>query len=135
MTPDAIIERLGLEPHLDGGFAAQTWGADREPAAATAMVQLLRAAERTRWVRLDADELWVFHAGSPLALDLAAVDRAAERVLLGPELGSSELPQRLVPAGLWRSAVPVGAWTLFGRVVAPGRTVAQVEIAPEGWMP
>jgi Cupin superfamily (DUF985) len=56
-----VIERLGLEPHPEGGWYRQTWR--HEPAegsggAGTAIYYLLAAGERSAWHRVDATEIW-----------------------------------------------------------------------------
>lgn len=129
------IERLGLERHPEGGWFRETW---RGPAAAdgravgTSIYFLLARGRTSRWHRLDADEVWHFHAGSPLALDVA-LDGAREELRLGP--GEGARPQRVVPAGAWQRARSLGDWTLVGTTMAPGFTVEGFELAPEGWTP
>ena len=64
----AIIDRLGLAPHPEGGWYRETWradpGADGRPGG-TAILFLLDAGERSHWHRVDAAETWFWHAGSP----------------------------------------------------------------------
>ena len=50
--------------------------ADGGRGAGTAILFLLRAGEASHWHRVDADELWIWQAGAPLALSLSA-DTAA----------------------------------------------------------
>lgn len=142
MTADRIIEQLGLRPHPEGGHYAETWrsapvgGDESGRAAATAIHYLLRAGESSHWHRVDADELWLFHAGGPLALDVSRIDEGpAERVLLGPDVVAGEVPQLLVPAGAWQAAAPAGEWTLVSCVVVPGFEFDGFELAPDGWHP
>jgi uncharacterized protein len=119
---------------------AETWRA--EPAlglsgraAGTAILYLLRAGERSLWHRVDATELWLFHAGGPLSLDVASIGAPRSNVVLGPDLVNGERPQRVVPAGAWQTASPLGAWTLVTCVVVPGFEFAGFELAPDGWSP
>ena len=82
MDATELIERLGLRPHPEGGWYAETW---REPTdgdarpAGTAIHFLLAAGERSHWHRVDATEIWHFHGGAPLELRTAA-----ERLEPGP---------------------------------------------------
>ena len=127
----AVIERLALAPHPEGGWYRETW---RDPAPedrghASLILFLLAAGERSHWHRVDATELWLFHAGAPLTLSIAE-GRARRDVLL-----SAEAPQAIVPAHAWQAAVSSGEWTLAGCVVAPGFEFAGFELAPEGWEP
>lgn len=84
MEAARIIEKLGLEPHPEGGWYRQTWqGAQRDGrAVGTAIHFLLQAGERSHWHRVDADEIWLWHAGAKLALSMG-LERAETRVLGG----------------------------------------------------
>jgi predicted cupin superfamily sugar epimerase len=138
MTADELVEALGLQPHPEGGRYVETWRGpdDGGRATATAIYFLLVAGERSHWHRVDADEFWLFHAGDPLTIDVAAsAGSAAERHVLGSSVGQGERPQVLVPAGAWQSATPLGAWTLVSCVVTPGFEFSGFELAPPGWAP
>ena len=138
MSPAEIIELLELQPHPEGGHFRETWRAAAPPgerATGTAIYYLLQAGEISRWHRVDADEMWHWYAGSPLALSLSPDGRSAETLHLGPDLASGERPQLLVPAGAWQSATSLGSWTLVGCTVSPGFMFEGFELAPEGWQP
>ena len=138
MSPSEIIELLELQPHPEGGHFRETWRAAAAPgerAAGTAIYYLLRAGEISRWHRVDADEMWHWYAGSPLALSLSPEGRSRETLHLGPDLASGQRPQVLVPSGAWQSAESLGAWTLVGCTVSPGFMFEGFELAPEGWQP
>lgn len=128
---------LGLQPHPEGGYYAETWrsgvtvpagalpagyGGDRS--AATAILFLLLPGQRSAWHLVRSDELWFHHRGGPLALRLGGVDPArpgaAQEHLLGPGIEAGQRPQLLVPGGVWQSAEPVGEAVLVSCVVAPG---------------
>jgi predicted cupin superfamily sugar epimerase len=133
----AVIERLELLPHPEGGWYRETW---RGPDAggrpvATSIYYLLEAGASSRWHRIDADEIWSWHAGSPLELSISPDGGAVDRAILGIALERGERPQVVVPARAWQSARTVGEWTLAGCAVAPGFTFEGFELAPEGWRP
>lgn len=135
-----IVDALGLQPHPEGGWFAETWRepttADGARPASTAIYYLLRSGEESRWHRVDATEIWHFYAGDPLELRLAATDGAtAARRVLGPDVASGQRPQLVVPTGWWQAARPLGAWTLAGCTVAPGFDFSGFELAPDGWEP
>ena len=72
-----------------------------------------------------SDELWLWHAGGPLALHLGGSgDEPAatvESTVLGPDLAGGERPQLRVPGGVWQSAAPLrDEPVLVSCVVAPG---------------
>jgi predicted cupin superfamily sugar epimerase len=128
LDPDAIIESLGMAPHPEGGHFVETCrGPDRGDgrATATAIYFLLRAGERSHWHRVDADEIWLHHLGSPLRLSIDETDH-----LLGPDQ-----PQILVPAHAWQAAEPTGSFTLVSCIVVPGFEFTGFELAPPGWHP
>lgn len=134
---DALIRRLGLRPHPEGGHYRETYRAPAEPGARSAVTQiyfLLRAGEASRWHRVDAVEIWHWYAGAPLALSLAEAG-AARTLALGPDLAAGEEPHRVVPRDAWQSARSLGAWTLCGCTVAPGFDFAGFSLAPAGWEP
>jgi uncharacterized protein len=139
MTADEVIARLQLEPHPEGGHYRETWR--DEPTGdgrgvGTAIYFLLREGERSAWHRVDADELWHFHAGDALTLQMSPDDTtASSAVRLGIALDAGEQPQARVPAGWWQSAESTGAWTLVGCTVAPAFHFDGFEIAPEGFEP
>jgi hypothetical protein len=133
----AVIDRLGLLPHPEGGWYRETW---RGPDAGgrpvgTSIYYLLETGTSSRWHRVDADEIWSWHAGSPLELSISPEGDAVDRRILGTALESGERPQVVVPAGAWQSARPLGEWALVGCAVAPGFTFQGFELAPEGWTP
>lgn len=137
---DAIVAELGLGPHPEGGYYAETWRAvasEGARPAGTAIYYLLRAGERSHWHRVDAAEIWHYYAGAPLVLSVAAGHGTSEpaRHVLGPELESGQRPQVVVSAGDWQSAQSTGAWTLVGCTVSPGFRFEGFELADPDWEP
>ncbi|HVZ98923.1 MAG TPA: cupin domain-containing protein, partial [Caulobacterales bacterium] len=104
-------------------------GADGR-AHATAIYFLLQGGERSHWHRVDAAEIWAWHAGAPLAL---SIDRTS--LVLGPDLAAGERPQAVVPAHAWQAARSLGDWTLATCVVAPGFEFNGFELAPPDFRP
>lgn len=135
----AIIAAMKLEPHPEGGWFRETWRADAHPgerATATAIHFLLEAHDRSHWHKVDATEIWLWHAGAPLTLSIAPDGHApASDIRLGPDVLAGEAPQGIVPAGHWQAAQPIGGWTLVSCIVSPGFDFAGFELAPEGWEP
>jgi predicted cupin superfamily sugar epimerase len=135
-----VIRLLGLEPHPEGGHFRETFRdartVDGGRAASTAIYFLLARDERSHWHRVDAAEVWHWHAGAPLALKIAERDSGpVTRATLGPNLANGERPQAIVPARAWQTAQSLGDWTLVGCTVAPGFDFATFELAPPGWNP
>lgn len=139
MTADEIVAALGLIPHPEGGAYRETFRHVPERGgrgAMTAIYYLLRAGERSHWHRVDAAEIWHFHAGAPLALEMArAQGDAIETVALGPDLAAGQRPQVVVPENRWQAARSLGAWTLVGCTVGPAFEFVGFELAPADWAP
>jgi predicted cupin superfamily sugar epimerase len=136
MTGDEIIARLGLQPHPEGGHYREMFRAlDAPRGASTAIYFLLRAGERSHWHKVDADEIWHHYAGAPLELALSDDGHKLSHLRLGTGFDLGELPQAVVPRGVWQAARSLGRWTLVGCTVAPAFEFRHFELAPPGWQP
>lgn len=137
MTADQIIVALDLAPHPEGGWFRQTWAAGAaagQRPSGTAILFLLKADENSHWHRVDATEIWFWHAGAPLILSQAATTAGpAEDAVLGPDIGAGQLPQRIVPADHWQAARSTGDWTLVSCTVSPGFRFAGFSLAAPGF--
>lgn len=139
MTAEEIIAALHLQPHPEGGHYIETFrdvpGPDGR-SRSTAIYFLIRAGERSHWHRVDAVEIWHFHAGAPLRLSIAETAGApVQQIILGHGVIEGHRPQGIVPPHHWQAAETLGAWTLVGCTVAPGFDFAGFELAPPGWAP
>jgi len=135
-TAEQVIAALGLRPHPEGGHYRETFRAPDSPrGASTAIYFLLKAGERSRWHKVDADEIWHHYAGAPLVLSLSDDGKTVRHLRLGSDFDLGELPQAVVPRGVWQAARSLGAWTLVGATVAPAFEFQHFEMAPSGWEP
>jgi uncharacterized protein len=131
------IGSLGLEPHPEGGWYRETyrsegsWDFSGAPpfngrrAYATSIHYLLGHGERSRLHRIHSDELWFFHAGSPLEVHQFSEREGYGCFTLGGNPAGGEVLHSWVPAGSWfgaRLAGPSsgGSFALVSCVVAPG---------------
>jgi predicted cupin superfamily sugar epimerase len=138
MTPAEIIRRLDMKPHPEGGHYVETYRAPAAPgerAAVTAIYFLLQRDEVSHWHRVDAAEIWLHHAGAPIALSIHEEGKGEMTVRLGSDLAAGERPQGVVPPHAWQSARSEGDWTLVSCTVAPAFEFARFELAPPGWSP
>jgi predicted cupin superfamily sugar epimerase len=139
LSATEVIRLLDLKPHPEGGHFRETFRDARTDAAGrsvgTAIYYLLGLGEVSDWHRVDATEIWHWHAGAPMVLTLSANGHDAQAHHLGPALAAGQRPQLVVPAGWWQSATSLGAWTLVGCTVSPGFDFAGFELAPPGWRP
>ena len=138
LTAADIIARLELKPHPEGGHYRETFRDAATDAGgrsrSTAIYFLLARGERSHWHRIDAVEIWHYHAGSALTLRIAD-DNGQRSIQLGADLAAGEMPQAVVPARAWQAAESTGDWTLVGCTVAPGFEFSKFELAPKGWEP
>ena len=125
----AVIDRLGLRPHPEGGHyreihrsAATVRPADERPVrrALTTIYYLLVQGEHSRWHRVRSDEVWHFYGGHPLRLHIAPASAAAVDQVTLSGLDGDGCLVHVVPAGCWQAARPLGAYSLVGCTVAPG---------------
>ncbi|MCC6781190.1 MAG: cupin domain-containing protein [Hyphomicrobiales bacterium] len=139
LSASDVIRLLDLRPHPEGGHFHETFrdgrAIDGGRAASTAIYFLLARGERSHWHRVDAVEVWHYHAGAPLRLETASAAEPTTQVTLGPDLAAGMRPQAVVPAHHWQAAESLGDWTLVGCTVAPGFELAGFELAPPGWVP
>lgn len=138
MTADEIIRDLNLKPHPEGGHFRETFRdahTKEGRASSTAIYYLLKAGETSHWHRVDAAEVWHFYSGDPLELSLSPDGILTERHVLGLDLARGARMQIVVPAHVWQSARPLGAYTLVGCTVAPGFEFKGFEMAPPDWSP
>jgi len=137
-TAQDIIDLLKLERHPEGGWYIQTFRDPEETggrAHSTAIYYLLEGGDRSHWHRVDAVEIWHYHAGAPLELRLSEDGKTARSIILGSDLVDGQRPQGLVRKDEWQSAKSLGAWTLVGCTVAPGFEFSGFQMADAGWEP
>jgi predicted cupin superfamily sugar epimerase len=104
LTAAEVIAQLGLQPHPEGGHFRETFRDTRRTAdgrsVSTAIYFLLAAGEASHWHRVDATEIWHWHAGAPLELRIALNDAGPiETRILSPDIVRGEEPQCVVPQG------------------------------------
>lgn len=139
MTADQIIAALALAPHPEGGWYRQTWagpGGTPEPGrpSATCIHFLLKAGERSHWHKVDATEIWLYHAGAPLILSTATAEAGpVTDHRLCAEIGVNSGPQAFVPPNVWQAARSTGGFTLVSCVVSPGFRFEGFTLAPSGF--
>jgi predicted cupin superfamily sugar epimerase len=139
----AWAQRLGLAPHPEGGWFRETWRSDltigpsslppeyQGPRnAGTAILFLLMPGQRSAWHTVRSAELWLYHRGSPLLLEVGPEQASATTLLLGSDIDAGEHPQLLVPPGHWQRARPRDDEpTLVSCIVVPGFDFADFALA------
>ena len=136
-----LIDRLGLTPHPERGYYAETYRAplvvDAMPhggprAVSTAIYFLVTRAQPTTYLhRLKSDEVFHLYEGGPLDVLLLDAVGAGEVRRLGLDVAAGARPQIVIPAGSW-FAVELdddASHCLFGCTVAPGFDFTDFELA------
>ena len=128
VSASALIARLQLEPHPEGGWYREIHRSDlllqtgRGPRAAlTSIYFLLEQGQQSRWHVVTSDEVWHYACGAPLELlTYRPKSREFRRQVLGVPVDDGQRPIGAVHAGEWQAARSLGAWTLLGCDVGPG---------------
>ncbi|MFD2204443.1 cupin domain-containing protein [Kiloniella antarctica] len=136
-TAQAIIDKLQLQPHPEGGWYKETYRHSTESEKRgdqTAIFFLLEKGQSSHWHRIDAVEIWHWYAGSPLTL--RSHDGKQEQVVtLGPDVLAGQTPQFVIPKQHWQAASAEEGWTLVGCTVAPAFEFEGFELAKPDWCP
>lgn len=117
-----LVERLELVRHPEGGWFRETFRDEDHHngrAHSTAIYYLLPEGEVSVWHRVDATEVWHYHAGAALELRLSTDGHTARQYRLGPDPVAGDAFQVVVPRHVWQTARSLGPWTLAGCTVAP----------------
>jgi predicted cupin superfamily sugar epimerase len=137
--PAELIELLGLAPHPEGGWYAETHRhipEDGGRGAVTHIHYLLEVGQHSRWHRVnDATEIWHHVQGGPLELLLSTDGRTVQCIVLGTDYRAGQCSHAVVPPGVWQAARPISGWSLSGCTVAPAFEFSSWELAPEDFSP
>jgi len=121
-----LINELELQAHPEGGYYKETYrsaqtleGQDRQ--LLTSIYFLLTAENVSRFHRIKSDELWYFHAGSPLIVH-ALSERGHEQHHLGLDLSKGQQPFLWIPKDtiFGSSILEKEGYSLVSCAVAPG---------------
>lgn len=145
-----LIKQLSLAPHPEGGFYRETYRCrltlpqaalpavySGTRSASTSIYYLLTPGTFSCMHRIVTDEVFHFYAGDPVEmLQLSESPSAVPdgMILLGNQVGKGQIPQHVVPAGVWQGCrIAPGAgsaaescgsiqsgFALLGCTVAPG---------------
>ncbi len=115
---DQLIEIFGLRPQEDGEGTMITQNlCDRY---GTAIVALTGGAHFSALHTLDSTEVYHMYAGAPRRMLLLYPDGRWEKPVLGHDFAAGQVPQLVVPAGVWQGSRSDGPWSLTGATMAPG---------------
>ena len=133
-----IIAKLGLAPlPNEGGWFRQTWQSPAmfRPgrAASSAIYFLVTPEDFSALHRLKTEEVWLFHAGDGLEhVMLDPADGAVRVARLGGDVLAGEVPQLVVPGGVWQgarlAAESAREWALLSCTMAPAWDEKEFEL-------
>jgi predicted cupin superfamily sugar epimerase len=150
MTADDVIRLLDLRPHpVEGGYFRETYrsavmlpaavlpGYPSPRAVSTAIYYLLKPGHVSELHVLPGEEVFHFYLGSPVQMLQLWPDGTGREVVLGPDLAAGQVPQLVVPGGVWQGTRLLGGdgFALLGCTVAPGfdyadyRSATRAELA------
>ena len=133
--PQYYISKLGLEPHPEGGYFKRIYESgemitDQELSVSfegkrllyTSIYFLLTSKDVSHFHRLQSDELWYYHGGSPLSVHIIDENGEYQERKLGLNLDKGEVPQVLVPKNsiFGSSVTDKDTFSLVGCMVSPG---------------
>ncbi|KZB51360.1 hypothetical protein AUP42_18055 [Thalassospira lucentensis] len=132
ITIENLIEKLGLQPHPEGGFYAETFRALETcnpgnrylgvRSTGTAIYYLLTPDTFSGMHILTSDEIFHHYLGDPVEQLQLYADGSHRLVEIGNDLLAGQKPQMIVPKNVWQGArlKQGGKFALLGCTVAPG---------------
>lgn len=130
MSADDVIRILKLQPHpVEGGFFREIYRSERSiesygvtRSLATTIYYLLKPGHVSELHVLPGDEIFHFYLGAPVTMLQLHPDGTGRNIVLGNDLLAGQVPQLVVPAGVWQGTRLVGTdgFALLGATMAPG---------------
>ncbi|NRA63245.1 MAG: cupin domain-containing protein [Pseudobacteriovorax sp.] len=153
MTADAIIKKLELLPHPEGGYYRETYrsqGSIDETSLpddilgrrdyGTAIYFLLTADQSSKFHRLKSDEIWHFHLGDGIEIvEICKTEKKPISIKMGQRIFEDETLQHCVAANTWFGArsrqdkESAYGFSLISCTVSPGFDFHDFELAGEGF--
>jgi uncharacterized protein len=138
MVVKELIQKLQLTVHPEGGYYRETYrsaenmttGEGKVRNISTAIYYLLENEDKSRFHRIQSDELWFFHQGQSLEICVILGDQLSI-IHLGNEIEKGEVPQAIIPANCWfaASVKKSAGYSLVSCTVAPGFDFSDFELA------
>ena len=124
------IGNLNLQAHPEGGYFKETYRSEdivlnkygKNRSASTGIYFLITSANFSAFHKIESDEMWHFHGGSPLVVYVLMPDGELNILQIGNDLEKGQTPQAIVPAGCWfasRVEAP-NSYSFVGCTVSPG---------------
>ena len=118
------IDELQLESHPEGGFY-------REYLAPFSSIYFLLTDDNiSHFHRIDADEVWYYHAGDSLTIHMINPDGTYTTATLGTDIQNGDVLQYVVPKGtIFASSIEnLNTYSLVGCMCQPAFEFKQFEL-------
>ncbi|HZA08568.1 cupin domain-containing protein [Mycobacterium sp.] len=112
-------QRLDLSPHPEGGWFREMWRSELTisqsalppdysgpRSAGTAILFLLMPGQQSAWHTVRSAELWFYHRGSPMLVEIGREQSTATTRVLGADILAGQEPEVVVPPRYWQRARP-----------------------------
>ncbi|KAG6023991.1 hypothetical protein E4U40_003622 [Claviceps sp. LM458 group G5] len=146
-TADEVIKLLNLSIRAEGGYFRQTSeDSDKifgdNSSFSAPIYYLIRGEDGyTRYHIKDAQEVWYYYAGAPLAMvqvkSYKKKDGTSDTTIsaLGPNIFEKQLPTIHVEKNTWHKEISAGKWTLVKIIAWPDFLQGEFRFAREGCEP
>lgn len=130
----ALIEKLNLKEHIEGGYFSRTYQSPLESAERPFMTSifymLTSDSSLGHFHKNKSDIMHYFHLGSPISYLIITPDGKLERCTLGPDVLQGHSLQLLVKGGYWKASIlEKGEFGLLSEAVSPGFVYEDMTIA------
>jgi uncharacterized protein len=134
-TADYFISKLGLEPHIEGGYFKEIYRNsylfsdegyshifEGNRSLSTTIYFLLKSGQVSSFHKLKFDEIWFYHYGCPIIIHTIDNKGEYKSLRLGLNIENGEMPQVLIPGGVIFGAAPSEneSFSLVSCLVSPG---------------
>lgn len=138
-----VIEQLGLQAHVEGGYFKRTFQADHRAKidqgdgprfTITSIFYLLTQDSPVGHFHLNkSDIVHYYHLGSPISYYMIHPDGRLETAVLGPDILAGQQLQLTVLGGVWKAShLSEGDYGLLSEAVAPGFEYADMQLGKPG---
>ncbi|MHA7815702.1 MAG: cupin domain-containing protein [Pseudohaliea sp.] len=136
-----LVQALGLEAHVEGGYFRRTYAAEEHPRVQTPAGErysltsifylLTRESPTGHFHRNRSDIVHYFQLGDPITYYLLHPDGRLETVVMGQDVAAGQRLQLTVPGGIWKASSlgegPHG-YGLISEAVSPGFDYADMTL-------
>lgn len=134
------LNQLQLHPHPEGGYyievIKEVWNEESLRPAYSSIYFLLTHDNISHFHRIDADEIWYYHAGDSLTVHMIHPEGNYQQVTVGPHIENGDVLQFVVPKGtIFASSIEGGSgYALVGCMCHPAFEFNHFELYSKEWL-